>query len=155
MSPRGRHPCDGEEQVVNIDDSERARRYGCDYAAPWTTLAGERRHLVTIAGNGGCTIFLNNADRELFLDLLDDVVARYEWGLYAWCLLGNHAHLVASAEATHLAGGMQRLKGLYAVHFHRRHHTSGHLFKRPYDSRPSPPWSTSTVPRPGAGESLE
>ena len=94
------------------------------------------RHLVTIAGNGGCTIFLNNADRELFLDLLDDVVARYEWGLYAWCLLGNHAHLVTSAEATHLAGGMQRLKGLYAVRFHRRHHTSGHLFKRPYDSRP-------------------
>ena len=30
---------------------------------------------------------------------------------------------------------MQRLKGLYAVRFHRRHHTSGHLFKRPYDCR--------------------
>ena len=25
---------------------------------------------------------------------------------------------------------------MYAMRFHRRHHTSGHLFKRPYDSRP-------------------
>ena len=31
---------------------------------------------------------------------------------------------------------MQRLKGVYAMRFHRRHLTSGHLFKRPYDSRP-------------------
>ena len=27
-------------------------------------------------------------------------------------------------------------QGVYAMRFHRRHHTSGHLFKRPYDSRP-------------------
>ena len=93
-------------------------------------------HLVTIAGNGGSTIFLDNTDRELFLDLLDDVVGRFEWELYAWCQLGTHAHLVASADPAQLAAGMQRLKGIYAVQFHRRHHTSGHLFKRPYDSRP-------------------
>jgi putative transposase len=31
---------------------------------------------------------------------------------------------------------MQRLKSVYAMRFHHRHHTSGHLFKRPYHSRP-------------------
>src|SRR4051812_26093654 len=93
-------------------------------------------HLITMAGNGGCTIFLDVADRELFLDLLDDVVARYAWELYAWCQLGTHAPLVASAEPAKLASGMQRLKSIYAFQFHRRHRTSGHLFKRPYDSRP-------------------
>ena len=31
---------------------------------------------------------------------------------------------------------MHRLKSVYAIRFHRRHHTSGVLFKRPYDSRP-------------------
>ena len=31
---------------------------------------------------------------------------------------------------------MNRLKGVYAMRFHRRHHTSGALFKRPYHSRP-------------------
>ena len=40
------------------------------------------------------------------------------------------------AEPEQLHRGMQRLKSLYAMRFHRRHHTRGHLFKRPYDSQP-------------------
>ena len=51
-------------------------------------------HLVTAAGNARCRIFLDAADRDLFLDLLDDVVARFGWELFAWCLLGNHLHFV-------------------------------------------------------------
>ena len=93
-------------------------------------------HLVTVAGNARCRVFLDTADRDLFLDLLDDVVVRFGWELFAWCLLGNHLHLVVRAEPEALGRGMQRLKGVYAMRFHRRHHTSGHLFKRPYDSRP-------------------
>jgi hypothetical protein len=31
---------------------------------------------------------------------------------------------------------MQRLKSVYVMRFHHRHHTSGHFFKRPYHSRP-------------------
>ncbi len=93
-------------------------------------------HHVTIASNGKSRLFHDALDRELFLDLLDEVVARFEWDLYAWCLLGNHVHLVARAAPDRLARGMQRLKGVYAIRFHRRHHTHGHHFKRPYHSRP-------------------
>lgn len=93
-------------------------------------------HLITAAGNAHCRVFLDTADRDEFLDLLDGVVARHQWNLYAWTLLGNHFHLVVRAEPEDLYRGMQRLKGLYAMRFHRRHHTRGHLFKRPYDSRP-------------------
>jgi putative transposase len=93
-------------------------------------------HLVTAAGNAHCRVFLDSADRDLFLDLLNDVVARFGWELFAWCLLGNHLHLVVRAEPDGLCRGMQRLKSVYAMRFHRRHHTSGHLFKRPYNSRP-------------------
>src|SRR4051812_20549273 len=49
-------------------------------------------HLVTAAGNAHCRVFLDSADRNLFLDLLNDVVARFGWELFAWCLLGNHLH---------------------------------------------------------------
>ena len=93
-------------------------------------------HLITTRGNAGCKLFLDIADRELFLDLLDEVVEAFEWELFAWCLLGNHLHLVVRAEPEQLSRGMQRLKFIYAKRFHRRHHTSGHLFKRPYHSRP-------------------
>lgn len=93
-------------------------------------------HHVTTRGNAGGLVFLGDADRELFLDLFDEVVEKYEWNLYAWCLLGNHAHIVVRADPDSLWKGMQRLKGVYAMRFHGRHHTSGHLFKRPYHSRP-------------------
>ncbi len=100
------------------------------------TWPSSNLHLITTSGNGRCRLFLDLADREQFLDLLDEVVERYEWELFAWCLLGNHLHLVVRAEPQRLAQGMQRLKSVYAIRFHRRHHTRGHLFKRPYDSRP-------------------
>jgi REP element-mobilizing transposase RayT len=91
---------------------------------------------VTTRGNGGCRVFHDVTDRETFLDLLDRVVVKYRWEVYAWCLLGNHFHLVVRAPREPLHRGMQRLKGLYAIRFHQHHLTSGHLFKRPYDSRP-------------------
>jgi putative transposase len=93
-------------------------------------------HMVTTGGNGRCRIFEDVIDRDCFLDLLDQAVERHHWNLYAWCLLGNHLHLVVRAEREDLHCGMQRLKSVYAMRFHRRHLTLGHLFKRPYDSRP-------------------
>ena len=93
-------------------------------------------HHLTTRGNAGGLVFLGVADRELFLDLFDEVVETRTWDLYAWSMLGNHFHIVVRAEPDSLSKGMQRLKGVYAMRFHRRHHTSGHLFKRPYHSRP-------------------
>jgi len=93
-------------------------------------------HLVTTGGNGRCRIFLGDSDRDSFLDLLDEAVARHRWDLYAWCLLGTHLHLVVRAEHDQLHRGMHRVKSVYAMRFHRRHLTVGALFQRPYDSRP-------------------
>jgi REP element-mobilizing transposase RayT len=93
-------------------------------------------HLITTGGNGRCKLFLDTADRDEFLDLFDETVRERTWELFAWSLLGNHVHIVLRTEPERLYRGMQRLKSLYAMRFHRRHHTRGHLFKRPYDSRP-------------------
>ena len=125
------------EQVVHIGTGHGLSRYRHTRMphSPriWPT---SNLHLITTGGNGRCRLFQDIADREQFLDLLDEVVARYQWELFAWCLLGNHIHLVVRAEPGQLHFGMQRLKSIYAMRFHRRHHTRGHLFKRPYDSRP-------------------
>jgi REP element-mobilizing transposase RayT len=125
------------QRVVHIGNMRTASRYGVEHMphAP-RTWPSSNLHLITTAGNGRCKLFLDIADRELFLDLLDEVVEKYTWELFAWCLLGNHLHFVVRAEREPLYLGMQRLKSIYAVRFHRRHHTRGHLFKRPYDSRP-------------------
>ena len=85
---------------------------------------------VTTRGNRGQLIFLDDLDRERFLELLDDVVKRFGWICHAYCLMGNHYHLVIETPDANLSAGMHRLNGLYAQRFNRRHEVEGHLFER-------------------------
>ena len=55
--------------------------------------SGAVYHL-TARGNARQAIFLDNADRELFLACLGEVVARFGWLCHAFCLMDNHYHLL-------------------------------------------------------------
>jgi REP-associated tyrosine transposase len=77
-------------------------------------------------------IFLDTRDRVGFLDLLADVVDRGSWRCLAYCLMGNHFHLLVDTPNADLDRGMQRLQGVYAQHFNRRYEREGHLFHRRY-----------------------
>jgi REP element-mobilizing transposase RayT len=90
----------------------------------------------SVRGNGGERIFRTPADYDHYLDLFEKTVVRFEWTLYAWCLMGNHGHAVLAAADEALAEGMQKLKAAYAVAFNRTHGRRGHLFQRPYTTRP-------------------
>ena len=54
-------------------------------------------------------------DRGYFLVLLDHVVRKFECELYAYCLMGNHFHLVLETPRANISDGMKYLKGNYAV----------------------------------------
>jgi REP element-mobilizing transposase RayT len=71
-------------------------------------------------------------DREMFLSLLDGVVAKFGWRCHAYCLMGNHFHLVVDTPKANLAPGMQYLKGRYAQWFNRWRGREGTLFERRY-----------------------
>ncbi len=83
---------------------------------------------VTARGVDGVPIFRDDDDRWSFLHLLRDSVARYRWTCHAFCLMTNHYHLVLEATQPELSRGMQRLNGLHAQRFNRRHSRTGHLF---------------------------
>jgi len=77
-------------------------------------------------------IFMDTRDRVRFLDLLGDVVERGSWRCLAYCLMGNHFHLLVDTPSPDLDRGMQRLQGVYAQLFNRRYEREGHLFHRRY-----------------------
>jgi putative transposase len=77
-------------------------------------------------------IFLGDDDRHLFLAVLGDVVRRFHWRCEAYCLMGNHYHLALRTPEPNVGAGMQRLNGLYAQAFNRRHGFKGHLFEERY-----------------------
>jgi putative transposase len=90
---------------------------------------------VTTRGNRGQPIFLEDADRLLFLRLLGRVERDAQWQPFAWCLMTNHFHLVLRTPTETLASGMQRLNGVYARRFNAKHLLEHHLFGRRYDAR--------------------
>jgi len=79
-------------------------------------------------------IFLEDKDREDFVDRLDVLLKDTGTRCYAWALLDNHFHLLLRPEATSLANFMRRLLTGYAVSFNLRYGRSGHLFQNRYKS---------------------
>jgi len=89
---------------------------------------------VTARGNAQGAIFLDDHDRERFLALFERVVKRYEWVCHAYCLMGNHFHLVVETPRPSLAAGVRHLNGVYAQAFNHRHRRSGHVFGERFKS---------------------
>jgi putative transposase len=79
-------------------------------------------------------IFRDDADRRAFLDTLDEACTKTGWQVHAWCLMGNHFHLVAETPQPNLVAGMKWLLGTYTARFNRRHKLFGHLFSGRYKS---------------------
>jgi REP element-mobilizing transposase RayT len=80
-------------------------------------------------GNGGQRIFVDDADRIAFLDLIRDGVDRFGHSLYAFCLMDNHIHLALRTGEAHLSRIMQNLMFRYTRHSNRRLRRVGHLFQ--------------------------
>ncbi|AKJ95660.1 toxin RelE [Thioalkalivibrio versutus] len=87
---------------------------------------------VTARGDRRGWIVLDDVDRRTFLERLGRAVERYNWTLYAYCLMGNHYHLLVETPDANLSRGMQWLNGVYTQNFNRRHGRVGHVFQGRY-----------------------
>src|ERR1044072_8160161 len=63
-------------------------------------------HHVWARGNDRQLIYREDGDCLLYLDLLAAVVARTGWRLFAYCLMGNHLHLLLQTPDPNLGAGM-------------------------------------------------
>jgi len=85
-----------------------------------------------VRGNGGQSIFLDDADRQIFYAFLEKSIQRFEYQIVAFCLMSNHAHLAVRVGREPLAHIMQSVCSRYARKFNRRHGRTGHLFQGRY-----------------------
>ncbi len=87
---------------------------------------------VTSRGNRREAIYEEDADRELFLEILGQVIAGWNWICHAYCLMSNHYHLVIETPDGNLSKGMRQLNGVYTQTSNRCHQRMGHLFQGRY-----------------------
>ncbi|WP_232278976.1 transposase [Geotalea uraniireducens] len=79
-------------------------------------------------------IFLDDDDRQSFLDRFSSLLIQTGTECLAWSFLTNHAHMLLRPTQGKLGHLMRRLLTGYAVTFNLRHHRSGHLFQNRYKS---------------------
>jgi len=53
---------------------------------------------ITSRGNARERVFLEDADRQVFLEILETVVEKYNWLCHAYCLMDNHYHVLVELQ---------------------------------------------------------
>lgn len=99
----------------------------------WRTVTGF--YHVCARGVGKQLIFEGDEDRWEFLELMRECCREAGVTVIAWCLMGNHVHLVLADYEDAMSAAMHRLLLTYARRFNKRTGRTGHLFQNRFDRR--------------------
>jgi len=92
-------------------------------------------HHITQRGNNKERAFFDDEDRRFYLDLLQRYKEKYEMEILAYCLMGNHVHvLVVPEKETSLARGIGGTNLLYTQYINRKYKRSGRLWQNRFFS---------------------
>ncbi len=101
---------------------------------PRLSLAGYPHHIIQ-RGNNRQVIFMDVADRQFFLDLLEAHSRQFGVAIHSYVLMDNHVHLLATpGTAEALPGMMQAVGRRYVRYFNDRHGRTGTLWDGRYKS---------------------
>jgi len=100
---------------------------------PRLQAPGTVHHLIA-RGNERREVFRDDLDREDYLERLARYRERFQFRLYAYCLMPNHIHLAVEQGPRPLSTFMHALQSSYTQRFNRRYERVGHLFQGRYKS---------------------
>ncbi|WP_425269310.1 transposase [Halobacillus trueperi] len=87
---------------------------------------------MTARGNRRQNIFLNDSDRETYLNMIKKTKVRSPFNLHAYCLMNNHVHLLLETIDHPPSKILHRLHLMYSKYFNRKYELQGHLFQGRY-----------------------
>ncbi len=83
-------------------------------------------------GAGRQPIFNDRVDREIFLQTLGEACHQFCIEVHAYCLMGNHYHLLIKTPHANLSRAMRHVNGVYTQRYNRSNKTDGSLFRGRY-----------------------
>jgi putative transposase len=92
-------------------------------------------HHITQRGNNKEKVFFDDEDGLLYLDILQRYKNKDGIKILAYCLMGNHVHiLVVPGQEMALARAMGGTNLVYTQHVNRKYHRSGRLWQNRFFS---------------------
>lgn len=87
-------------------------------------------------GSGRRVVFADNGERRYFLGLLGDFEERFGVEVHAYCLMGNHFHLLVRSGDGSLSEAMQHLSANFTRYVNHRRDVDGPIFRGRFHSVP-------------------
>lgn len=87
---------------------------------------------VTSRGDRQDHIYRSDNDRLVWLSILGETCARFNFVIHAYCQMTNHYHLLVETVSGGLNRGMRYLNGNYSQYFNRTHDLVGHVYQGRY-----------------------
>jgi len=91
-------------------------------------------HHIIVRGIDRKSIFKDDADKDIFLGRLKNILIDSSTLCFAWALIPNHFHLLLRTGSAPISIVMKRLLTGHAIYFNRKHRRVGHLFQNRYKS---------------------
>jgi REP element-mobilizing transposase RayT len=96
--------------------------------------AESRIYHVMLRGINQQQIFEDEEDNEKFLEVLNECKAISGYKIYAYCLMGNHIHLLLKVEKESLDQIFKRIGARFVYWYNWKYHRRGYLFQDRYKS---------------------
>lgn len=91
---------------------------------------------IILRGINKQTIFEEEEDSITFLETLGTYKEKSGYKVFAYCLMGNHIHLLLKEENEELGIVMRRIGASYVYWYNEKYGRCGHLFQDRYKSEP-------------------
>lgn len=79
-------------------------------------------------------IFYNDSQRKMFLKMLAETCKKHHIEVHAYCLMGNHYHLMIRTPLANIIRAIHHLDTMYAIWFNKVLNRDGSVFRGRYHS---------------------
>lgn len=91
---------------------------------------------IMLRGINRQVIFEDEEDQVHFIETLRKYKEVCNYTVYAYCLMGNHIHILLKEGTEELERVLKRITGSYAYWYNQKYYRSGHLFQDRFKSEP-------------------
>ena len=83
-------------------------------------------------GNNKSKVFKTKENKADYLKLIKKYKSKYNFKLYAYCIMDNHAHLLIEVDKIPLSRIMQLIQQVYTQRYNKAYKRTGHVFEQRY-----------------------
>ncbi|WDV44562.1 transposase [Clostridiaceae bacterium M8S5] len=87
---------------------------------------------VMVRGNNGEYILKEESEKKSYKDLIYRYKKKYDFKLYAYCIMDNHVHMLIQVAKTPLSKIMQGIQQVYTQRYNKKNKRTGHVFQQRY-----------------------